>query len=268
MPDVTILIPSYNTERLTRLCLRLIRKHTTSDRIRVIVIDNNSSDGSREYLKSLAWIDLFERKSPDEEAPGICHSRALDEVLPEVSTPYVLSIHTDTFVKRRGWLDFLLDQFEESPMIAGVGSWKLESVPYLKGLLKKIEYNLQSVIFPIMGKGDGKLEGKGDNFFYLRSHCAIYRAELIKKYNLTFSDGNQPAGKLLHKKLVDHGFSMKFVPAGKLMKYIAHINHATMILNDEFGCSKRSTSKGLRRMEKLMNEIQRQEILEDSSLDS
>jgi len=45
---VTILIPNYKTPELTKLCLRLIRKHTDSDKIHVIVIENDSNDSSIE----------------------------------------------------------------------------------------------------------------------------------------------------------------------------------------------------------------------------
>jgi len=41
---VTILIPNYKTRDLTKLCLRLIRKHTDCRQIKVIVIDNDSAD--------------------------------------------------------------------------------------------------------------------------------------------------------------------------------------------------------------------------------
>ncbi|MBL8704260.1 MAG: glycosyltransferase, partial [Rhodospirillales bacterium] len=60
-PLVTVLVPNYRTPELTRLCLRLLRKHTPPGRIRVIAIDNDSRDESLDYLRSLAWISLIER---------------------------------------------------------------------------------------------------------------------------------------------------------------------------------------------------------------
>jgi len=131
---VTILIPNYKTPEITKICLRLIRQHTDFTRAEVIVIDNNSNDASLEYLKTLNWITLIERKADAPETPPLSHSRALDLALTQVKTPYVLSIHTDTFVKRADWLDVLLTPFDKNPKLAGVGSWKLESKSRLQML--------------------------------------------------------------------------------------------------------------------------------------
>ena len=48
MPDtkVTVLVPNYKTLQITKLCLRLLRKHSDPENIRVIVIDNGSQDES------------------------------------------------------------------------------------------------------------------------------------------------------------------------------------------------------------------------------
>ena len=46
----TICIINYKTEDFTRLCLRSIRKFTRYP-YEVMVIDNNSADGSPEYLQ-------------------------------------------------------------------------------------------------------------------------------------------------------------------------------------------------------------------------
>lgn len=122
-PKVTILIPNYRTLKLTKLCLRLIRKYTEPNLIHVIVIDNNSRDDSLDYLRSLNWIELIERKGVKDESPSLAHSRALDLALERVKTPYTLSIHTDTLVKDRQWLTALLGEMEKETDIAGVGSW-------------------------------------------------------------------------------------------------------------------------------------------------
>ena len=124
---VTILVPNYKTPEITKICMRLLRKHTDFSKAKVIVIDNNSADASLAYLRSLSWIKLIERK-PNKSETGIqSHAEALDMGMIEVKTPYVLSIHTDTFVKHNDWLKILLAPFRGNPRLAGVGSWKLES---------------------------------------------------------------------------------------------------------------------------------------------
>ena len=136
--QVTILVPNYKTLELTKICLRLIRKYTAKDDYKIIAIDNASEDESVVYLRSLPWIRLLERDISNDPRPGLSHSRALDLALEQTDTPYVLSIHTDTFVHHPQWLTYLLAQIDKSPDIGGVGSWKLEHKPFIKRVAKKI----------------------------------------------------------------------------------------------------------------------------------
>ena len=267
-PEVTILLPNYKTPEITKLCLRLLRKHTDTSRIHVIAIDNASGDESLDYLRSLNWIELIERPNYEDENGPLSHSHALDEAMQRVTTPFVMSMHTDTFVRRDDWLDFLLNKIKADENIAGVGSWKLEVKSWIKRVLKRIEYNVQSFYFPLIGKGYGKLEGKGDNFLYLRSHCALYRTDLIRRYNLLFSQENDTAGRVLHKKLVEHGHEMKFIDSPVLIKYMVHLNHATMFLNQEFKLRQSNRDKGMKRMKEIFDDLKAPEILNDSSLDN
>lgn len=266
-PKVTILIPNYKTLELTKLCLRLIRKHTDLNQAKIIVIDNDSQDESLDYLRTVKWIDLIERKAIPGETPGLSHSRALDDALARVTTPYVLSIHTDTLVRNKSWLPFLIQQIEKAPNIAGVGSWKLEQKPFLKRLAKAIEGKMQLAFYRLTGKKDHGLQGIDHNHFYLRSHCALYRTDLLKKYQLTFSQHNEVAGKGMHRELVNHGHSMIFLSSEQLLKYMDHINHGTVIINPALSSDKRSVTRGQKRIVASLASLHAAEILQDKSLD-
>jgi GT2 family glycosyltransferase len=265
-PLVTILVPNYKTLELTKLCLRLLRKYTDLSKAKVMVIDNDSKDESLDYLRSLTWIDLIERQAVPGETPVQSHSRALDQCLQHVTTPYVLSIHTDTLVKHPQWLEFLFAQIAKSPTIAGVGSWKLESKPAWRRALKLVEHYAQFFYFHLIGRTQHGLAGVGKNYYYLRSHCALYRMDLLRKYQLHFGDGDMVAGKDMHKQLVDAGYKMVFLPSEILIKYLDHINHATTILNPALSRQKR-VDKRLRRMEKNLERMNAKAILQDASLD-
>lgn len=266
-PLVTILVPNFKTLTLTKLCLRLLRKYTDLSKAKVMVIDNDSKDESLDYLRSLSWIELIERQAIPGETPVQSHSRALDMCLARVTTPYVLSIHTDTLVKHPQWLEFLLGQIAKSPTIAGVGSWKLESKPFWRRALKLCEHYLQLMYFILIGRTQHGLAGVGKNYYYLRSHCALYRMDLIKKYHLQFGDGDMVAGKDMHKQLVDAGYKMLFLPSEILIKYLDHINHATTILNPHLSRQK-SVDKGMRRIERNLERLNATAILRDASLDA
>lgn len=266
-PLVTILIPHYKTPEVTKICLRLLRKNTDINMVRVIVIYNGSQDVSYDYLKKLSWIEIIERKNKPGDSPSVAHAKALDLGLTRVNTPYVLSIHTDTFVKHPLWLNVLLEQIENKPDVASVGSWKLEAKPWFKYCLKAIEKNIQLPLHWLMGHNNHEIEGHGGNYYYLRSHCALYRTDLIRKYQLTFSTDRESVGKVMHKKLQEYGYKTIFLPSDLLCRYIYHLNHATMVLNPQLGSSKKSIIKGEKRIRHAFRKLEANKVLNDGSLD-
>ncbi|MCK5543248.1 MAG: glycosyltransferase family 2 protein [Desulfobacterales bacterium] len=289
LPKVTILIPNYKTLMLTKLCLRLIKKHTNPETIHVIVIDNDSCDESTDYLKSLDWIEFIERKKVEGEIPALSHSRALDHALERVTTPYVLSIHTDTFVKNSNWLDALIAEIEKDSNIAGVGSWKLEEGPsFYKRFWKIFEFRIRASIYRIFGdkkklskvnsqkqsgyydlfqKSSLNLNDNDSGYYYLRSHCALYRMDLIRKYKLTFSGKEKTAGSHMHSILVENNHKMIFLSISFLSKYLVHLNHATMVLHPEFGLKNRIVRKGLKRIKSELKHLKSDDILKEDTLD-
>jgi cellulose synthase/poly-beta-1,6-N-acetylglucosamine synthase-like glycosyltransferase len=255
----TVLIPNYKTLNLTKICLRLLKKNTDLKKVDIYVIDNNSKDESLNYLRSLKWITLFERKGIPNEGGPMSHARGLDLALKKVKTKYVISFHTDTFVINKEWLNFLLSPFS-IPNVAGVGSWKLENKGKLKILGRKIEFYLKK-LFHL--KSNPQRFDK--NYHYLRSHCAAYDVSAIKKVNSHFSDKNESAGKILHKKLSDAGYGMIFLEADELINYVHHINHATQAINSEFKI--RTASRVLKKYFNYMNQKHIKAILDDDKLD-
>lgn len=267
-PKISILIPNYRTPDLTRLCLRLLRKYTNFELAKVLVVDNDSRDESLEYLKTIPWIQLVERPKIPGESVNLNHARGLDLLMEQVDTPYVLSIHTDTIIKRPDWIEFLINEIEKDPNIGGVGSWKLEMKPWYRRLSKKIEYYIQSAYYSLIGKTDHCLAGKGDNFLYIRSHCALFRTDLMRQYQVQFQDGDGNSCKAIHKVLSDNGHKIIFLDSQVLGKYMEHWNHATMILNPELGRGKKNKKRGLVKLEKALNSVQARSIIQDASMDA
>lgn len=221
--ELTLVIPNYKTFELTALCLHNLNQYTDLSRVRVIVVDNDSQDKSLQYLRKIPWIELVERSHLDGVSGSEAHSTALDMALAMTDSEYFLIMHTDTIITDPGWLDYFLGQINHDD-IAAVGSWKLEAIPWYKQIGKSVEEFFQ--------RSRGKKQMH--EFLYLRSHCALYRTKLLKEHTRGFFDGDT-AGKSAHKLLVDAGYQMKFLESCVLMKYMRHLNHATMILNPETG---------------------------------
>lgn len=255
-PEVTIIIPNYKTAGLTKLCLRSLRLHTNLERVKVIVVDNDSQDASTEYLRGVEWIRLIERPAvPGETGPQM-HARALDLALAEVDTPYFMVMHTDTIVINDLWLDFLINRLIASPKIAGIGSWKLEIVSPWKRVGKVFETFFRR----LLGRKSQK------EVRYLRSHCAMYRTAHVRQVGQGFFD-DTTAGKSLHLALVNAGFEMYFIESAELMKFVRHLNHATMILNPQPKDRKTSKPAARQRIERELESLHYREILADDSLD-
>ena len=120
----TICIVNYKTLDFTRLCLRSIRKFTKYP-YEIIVVDNNSQDESLEYLKRLSGVRLIEHTNTDDLKGGLAHAASLDLGLQNCNTEFFISMHSDTFVYRPGWLTDLIGYFDNDENIACVGSGKI-----------------------------------------------------------------------------------------------------------------------------------------------
>ncbi len=255
---LTVLLPNYKTPELTKLCLRALRKNSDFSKMRILAVDNASNDESVRYLRSLPWIELIEREPAEVEKllPPEMHSTALDLALRRVETEFVLSLHTDTILLDPGWQDYLMRKIGRSGKVAGVGSWKLERTAPWKQMLKRTEDGLRG----IFGRGRGE-------FRFLRSHCALYRTELLRKFTRGFGDG-ECAGSSIHKCLLAAGYELDFLPVEELSRYMVHLNHATLILNPEVCPARRTgTSKAFRMLQRKMETELFAEVLRDDSLD-
>ncbi len=264
---LSILIVQYKTPELTKICLRLLNLHTDLSKVEIIVVDNHSEDESLDYLRKLPFVKLIERPALPEQKIAESHARALDAGFAEVTTPLVMVMHTDTFVISDDWLETLTKPFAEDPALAGLGSWKLERVSFLKRLGKWIEDGFKYYLLaPFFGRKWGDRPERFKDHRYLRSHCAVYRSDLLREHTGGFFDG-ETAGKRAHLKLAEAGFNLRFLPSEELIRHVWHLNNATMILHPELGGGKTGKPSARRRLQKDMEKLHYREILADDGLD-
>jgi GT2 family glycosyltransferase len=132
-PDVTILCVTRNALDAVRLTLSSLRCFT-SERFRILVADNGSTDGTQNYLARLDWIELF-HYDPNMQTAG--HGTALDALTRHVTTRYFLTLDSDVMFLRDGWLTELRDTLQKSVRIAvgefepAVGCYKPRLAPHL-----------------------------------------------------------------------------------------------------------------------------------------
>lgn len=92
MEKITIVIPNYNGMKYLPGCLDSIKpeKQKAAVSYRILVIDNGSTDGSVEFLKTCKGVDSIFLDTNT----GFCH--AVNVGITESATPYVLLLNNDT----------------------------------------------------------------------------------------------------------------------------------------------------------------------------
>ena len=126
-PDVTALIVTWRSRELLERCLAALDRHAPTGRaMEIVVVDNDSRDGTVEYLRD-ARPDV--RLLANEENVG--YTRANNQGLAIARGRQILLINADAFLTA-GAADALLAALESDPRVAvagprlafGDGSWQ------------------------------------------------------------------------------------------------------------------------------------------------
>lgn len=110
----SIIILSYNTLELTRLCIESIRKYTPADLYELIIVDNGSTDGSVEWLAEQPELLLI-ANGENRGFPAGCNEGAR-----VASGDSLLLLNSDTVVTPH-WLENLRTALFSADSIGAVG---------------------------------------------------------------------------------------------------------------------------------------------------
>ena len=119
-PAVSIIIPVVNNLKYNRECLESIFKHSQTDiHQEIIVVDNHSTDGSREYFKNLGpKIRLIANNEIK------TFSQSCNQGAQEAKSDTLLFLNNDTYVTD-GWLRPMLGCLQNDPEIGLVANKQL-----------------------------------------------------------------------------------------------------------------------------------------------
>lgn len=174
MFDVTIVIPNYNGAAFLETCLGSVFRQTGVG-LEVIVVDNGSSDGSREYIQEhfpecvLVCLD---------RNYGFC--RAVNEGIRRAESPYVILLNNDTEV-RPDFAGQLLKAIRRDPKRFSCAARMLQYQD--RGLVDNAGDYYSAMGWGLtMGRGKpaGRYE-KGRRIFSSCAGAAIYRKDLVEK---------------------------------------------------------------------------------------
>ena len=118
-PKVSVVVLTYNNLRFTKACLKSLEDNTRYPDWELVLVDNASTDGSRDYLAEYAqdkgWVKLVQNDRNLGFAAG--NNRGLETATGE----YLVILNNDTYVTR-GWLVDLVRHLRKDPLLGLVGA--------------------------------------------------------------------------------------------------------------------------------------------------
>ncbi|MDH5765775.1 MAG: glycosyltransferase, partial [Gammaproteobacteria bacterium] len=117
-PVVSVVVLTYNNLEYTRACLHSLEQYTHYPNLELIIVDNASSDGSREYLADYAKHHENTKVILNEDNLGF--SAGNNVGIKEATGKYVVVLNNDTYVTS-GWLWGLIRYFRKDNLLGLVG---------------------------------------------------------------------------------------------------------------------------------------------------
>ncbi len=210
--DVSIIIPSYNSEEHCLECLRSLLEQNTASNYEIIVVDS-SSDGTREVIKSkfphVNLITLNKRTFPG-QARNIGVKSSIGELI----------VFTDTdCVVKPDWLETLLRSHRKHYGYRVIGGAVINGTP--KSLIGTAEYLLEFNEFsPYRQEGNARL---------LPTCNVSLKRDIFKEYGY-FENIIKGSDTLFSRKMIDRGERVFFTP-GFAVIHNNRINLSKFLLN-------------------------------------
>ncbi|MEN3816670.1 MULTISPECIES: bifunctional glycosyltransferase family 2 protein/class I SAM-dependent methyltransferase [Bacillus] len=115
MPVKTsIIILTYNELELTKKCLASIERYTDKDKIELIIVDNGSSDGTREYISNLPDVKVILNEK------NLGFAKGCNQGIEAAGGENLLFLNNDTMVTKN-WLTSMLRVLYHSEKAGMVG---------------------------------------------------------------------------------------------------------------------------------------------------
>ena len=167
--DLSIVIVNWNTKSRLAACLDSVERHPPEGELEVIVVDNDSSDGSAQMAR-----ECFSDVTLIEQVKNVGYAEGNNRGIRASTGRLVLLLNPDTEVKA-GTLDALVKFVDEHPEAAAVGC-------RLVGSDGRVQRSCRS--FP---------DPAGVLFEYTRLSYLFPKSRLFGRYRMTYFRYNQEA---------------------------------------------------------------------------
>ncbi|MCX7735232.1 MAG: glycosyltransferase [Candidatus Kapabacteria bacterium] len=201
---VNICIVTYNRLEFTKQCIDGILKHTDYPYV-ITVVDNNSQDGTKEYLKKLKDEGKIKNLVLLDENIGVAKASNLAWSL-EPNAKYYMKLDNDIVIQKPAWLSAMINVAENVPKIGALAyNFEPKSYPIqiINGFKIRIKnpHNLGGACILIPKRTEKQLGywcedyglyGEEDADYGIRIHCAGLFNAYMEDENIGI---HLPAGK-------------------------------------------------------------------------
>lgn len=195
--DVSIIIVNFNTLHLTKNCIETIFKKTTEVSFEVILVDNASSDGSKEFFETDKRIKYFYLTE------NIGFGKANNYGIERAIGKYIFCLNNDTLLINNAvklFFDYCEGKSNNNIHIGAVGCMLenadgeiIHSYGRFPSMKRILADRLISPMYTIMGKRYNKFNQKAINDYdlnvdYVTGADMFVNRELLKKLGAFDSD--------------------------------------------------------------------------------
>ena len=115
---VSVIVVTYNNLEFTRACLTSIDEHSQYGNLEIIVIDNASSDGSKDFLESWTSVSRNRKLILNDDNRGF--AAANNQGLNIATGDFLVMLNNDTYVTP-GWIRSLVNHLKRDKTIGLIG---------------------------------------------------------------------------------------------------------------------------------------------------
>lgn len=219
----SIIILTYNNLMYTKKCITSVRKHTAKGEYEIIVVDNNSADGTVEYLKKQSDLKLVLNKE-NLGFPKGCN-QGIKQAEPEND---ILLLNNDVIVTSN-WLLNLKIALYSNEKIGAVGPVS-NSCAYYQSI--PVDYKNEDEMLKFAMKFNISDKNKWEFRLKLIGFCMLIKREIVNQIGYLddmFTPGNYE----------DDDYSMRILEAGYELvlcrdTFIHHYGGMSFNKNDKF----------------------------------
>ena len=204
----SIIIPVWNRLELTRDCLTALSQIKDQPEYEVIIVDNSSTDGTKEFLAELKGDVQIIRNEKNEGFAKACNQGAR-----AARGQYLVFLNNDT-IPQSGWLSSLVSEVDAQPEVGVVGSKLLypDGTVQHAGVVRDLEHRLPYHIYKSFA-GDHPAVNQRREFQIVTAACLLIRRSLFEEvggFDEGYVNGFEDADLCL--KVRERGYAVVYQP--------------------------------------------------------